>query len=396
MMVRMRRQLGAGHWDKKLVQRMTYLSEADNWEDAKHEWKATGEVWWSGNTDNMPDFVADSNQGYGKCLCGHKVVYHFEIINTENNTIECVGSDHIESFLIIRYLEEDMGIENATDEQIQEWIDNRMKTMKSEAWWHNNGEFFTTVLEQIREADLYYNYNRKWEWDIELEANELKPTKPIKRGKGELTDVDYQMASITWRWDDSRNPRNQKATRGYPNERLMQDLALFHGKFMVTLQADMKAREQRHQERKEELARLREQRAQEREAFMLRREERMARERRDRKLRLRATNANTCAYLSEEANPSFKKLAEFYDIPTFDSRYAKNQWELEFLRDMKVNLSSNKQLTDNQVSTLYRIVNNTEPATNKQLAYLMSLGYEGKEPTTKAEASRLITEYKEE
>lgn len=391
-----RREFGIGHWDKKLVERMTNLSQADNWEEAKHEWKATGRCWWLSQTHDIPSFVADSQQGYGKCLCGHKVVYHFEIVNTENDNIECVGSDHIESFLIIRYLEEDMNIENATDAQIQEWIDERMKTMKSEAWWAKNGEYFTGVLEDIREADMYYNYNLEDEYDPKIGGWTLVPKKPIKRSTGQIENPFYQMASITWRWDDSRNRRNQKSTRGYPNKKLMADLALFYSRFITTYQAEIQERKER---REEQIKAFEERKknadiamAEYREKHRLRAEE---------NARIRKANfANKMriivSELDTEPNSNMKQMMQFYDIKEFGSRFAKNDWELNFLHDMKVNLSAKKDLTDNQLATLNRIVNNNEPATNKQLAYLVSLGYEGKEPTTKAEASRLITEYKEE
>ena len=101
-------------------------------------------------------------------------------------------------------------------------------------------------------------------------------------------------------------------------------------------------------------------------------------------------------YIDSTPNGNMIQLMEFYDIREFSSRFAKNQWELSFLKDIKVRLESKRNLTDGQLRSLHRILNNKEPATDKQLAYLMSLGYEGKEPTTKAEASRLITEYKEE
>ena len=127
-----------------------------------------------------------------------------------------------------------------------------------------------------------------------------------------------------------------------------------------------------------------------------RRDARIAREKLERKQRLKAENEAICIYLKEEPNDNLIKQSQFYDLPTFDSRHAKNQWELTFLRDMKVRLSNRESLTNAQVNTLYRIVNNTEPVTDKQLAYLKTLGYEGNKPTTKAEASRLITEYKEE
>ena len=395
-MVRMRRNFGTGHWDKKLVQRMTELSVADNWDEAKHEWKATGECWWAGNSEYMPPFVRNSQQGYGKCLCGHKVVYHFEIVNTENDVVECVGSDHIESFLIIRYLEEDMNIKDATDEQIQEWIDERMKTMKSEAWWAKNGDYFTTVLEEVREADLYFNYKRQWTYDSNMGITWMAPTKPLKRSSGEPTSLHYKMASITWRWDDSRNSRNQKSTRGYPNERLMSDLAIFYGKYIASLRDELNELKEKNQERAEEVKRAKEAEAIRVAEYRERRDARMAREKIERKRRLKAENEAICIYLKEEPNDNLIKQSQFYDLPIFDSRHAKNQWELTFLRDMKVRLSNRESLTSAQVNTLYRIVNNTEPVTDKQLAYLKSLGYEGNEPTTKAEASRLITEYKEE
>ena len=392
----MRRNFGTGHWDKKLVQRMTELSVADNWDEAKHEWKATGECWWAGNSEYMPPFVRNSQQGYGKCLCGHKVVYHFEIVNTENGAVECVGSDHIESFLIIRYLEEDMNIKDATDEQIQEWIDERMKTMKSEAWWAKNGDYFTTVLEEVREADLYFNYKRQWTYDNDMGITWMAPIKPLKRSRGEPTSLHYQMASITWRWDDSRNSRNQKSTRGYPNKRLMADLALFYANFVTKYEDEMK---EMKETREEKIKAFKERQHQEsiRIAEYRQRQDEIAKEQRRRMSEQRKKNNQDMSnYIDSTPNGNMIQLMEFYDIREFSSRFAKNQWELSFLKDIKVRLESKRNLTDGQLRSLHRILNNKEPATDKQLAYLMSLGYEGKEPTTKAEASRLITEYKEE
>ena len=392
----MRRNFGTGHWDKKLVQRMTELSVADNWEDAKHEWKATGECWWAGNSQYMPPFVSNSQQGYGKCLCGHKVVYHFEIVNTENDVIECVGSDHIESFLIIRYLEEDMNIKDATDEQIQEWIDERMKTMKSEAWWAKNGEYFTGVLEDIREADLYYNYNKAWMHDVETGMYASMPTKPRKRSVGEVGDPFYQMASITWRWDDSRNSRNQKSTRGYPNKRLMADLALFYANFVTKYEDEMKEMKETREEKIKAFKERQHQESIRIAEYRQRADERMKEQRRRMSEQRKKNNQDMANYIDSTPNGNMTQLMEFYDIGEFSSRFAKNQWELSFLKDIKVRLETKRNLTDGQLRSLHRILNNKEPATDKQLAYLMSLGYEGKEPTTKAEASRLITEYKEE
>ena len=42
-----KRGLGEGRWDRKLKQEMVRLSVADNYEEAKYEWTATGEIWWN-------------------------------------------------------------------------------------------------------------------------------------------------------------------------------------------------------------------------------------------------------------------------------------------------------------------------------------------------------------
>jgi hypothetical protein len=46
--VKYKRELGNGRWDRKLKENMVALSKADNYDDAKREWIATGEVWWRG------------------------------------------------------------------------------------------------------------------------------------------------------------------------------------------------------------------------------------------------------------------------------------------------------------------------------------------------------------
>ena len=102
-----RRALGEGHWDKRLKQRMTELSVADNYDDCKHEWVVTGETWYIPFGEDarivLPDYHHDHPH---ECLCGHPIVWHFEIHNTENDNYEIVGSDHIESYLIIREISE--------------------------------------------------------------------------------------------------------------------------------------------------------------------------------------------------------------------------------------------------------------------------------------------------
>ena len=96
-----KRNLGNGRWDKVLKRRLTELSVADNYEEAKDEWIATGQVWW-GNADAAPNWVTNSQMGRGKCLCGHVVVYqplnNYAVVMTdiceyEMMTVECFLSD---------------------------------------------------------------------------------------------------------------------------------------------------------------------------------------------------------------------------------------------------------------------------------------------------------------
>ena len=125
-----KRALGNGKWDRMLKKRMVELSVADNYEEAKHEWVATGRIWYIpflgdyAERDNnyLNEFNAESNCTHhtGKCLCGHRIVWHFEIHNTENDNYEIVGSDHIESYLIIREISERTGLseDEITDETV--------------------------------------------------------------------------------------------------------------------------------------------------------------------------------------------------------------------------------------------------------------------------------------
>ncbi len=52
-----KRELGNGRWDRKLRENMVNLSLADNYDDAKHEWIATGAVWWQGIGTHRPDWA---------------------------------------------------------------------------------------------------------------------------------------------------------------------------------------------------------------------------------------------------------------------------------------------------------------------------------------------------
>ena len=426
-----KRELGEGRWDRALKRNMTELSVADNYDDAKHEWIATGEVWWSGN-DEMPDWVSNSQMGHGKCLCGHIVVYHFQIENTENGVIECVGSDHINTYLIMRAIAEDKNtsIDNITDEQIQEWIDVRTKSMKAEAWWKSNGVGFEMMFDAVKEIDLYCNvrigeeyYNHELQW---YESKKLLR----KRGKGKYGSPDYEMASVVWRWNHPDNPKAQINTTGYPNDNLMKDLSLLYIKrqpLVESLQAQKEKKEKRIADIAEQ-RRLRlerdEQRRIQREAEeaerlriyhlpeyvekrrlkaieTARRQEeqrrineqlRLEREERQR-IKAIALATRQSETLSKN-NEDFVNLCGYYGIPVFDDSFAGNDWERTFLADIKSQLLKDKPMTDRQLNTLKRVLD-TDRATVKQLNYLRALGYDGSDTISKREASRLIGELKE-
>jgi hypothetical protein len=376
--LRAKRELGTGRWDKILKRKMTELSVSNNYNDAKHEWIATGEVWWSGN-DEIPDWVEHE----GSCLCGHKVVYHFQILNTENGVIECVGSDHINTYLIMRAIAEEtnINIDTITDEQIQDWINVRTKSMLAEAWWKSNGDSFEMMFDKVKEIDVHFNVHRKETfYNYEYQWNEAR-TILRKRAEGEYGANNYYMASVVWRWNHPDNPKAQINTTGYPNDNLMKDLALLFIKsdgFIQRLKDDKKRKEERLAEldRISEERRLRrlenqriaderrieqkriynlpenvEARRLEEERQRVYREEqrelaerqRLAREERRRLdlLEKAKENIKTLAASNEE----FANLCGYYGIPVFDESFAKNDWEREFLASIKAQLLGNKPIS---------------------------------------------------
>tara|TARA_R110000737_G_scaffold270353_1_gene277510 strand:- start:47 stop:1348 length:1302 start_codon:yes stop_codon:yes gene_type:complete len=421
-----KRELGSGRWDKILKRKMTELSVSNDYNEAKHEWIATGEVWWSGN-DEIPDWV----EHQGSCLCGHKVVYHFQILNTENNVIECVGSDHINTYLIMRAIaeEDNINIDTITDEQIQTWINVRTKSMLAEAWWKSNGDSFEMMFDKVKEIDVHFNVHRKETYyNQELQWNETKTTLR-KRSEGAYGADNYYMASVVWRWNHPDNPKAQINTTGYPNDNLMKDLALLFIKSAPLLQRLVDSKKIK-EERINELAVLEEERRQRIELRRIEREERRVEEIRiynlpenvesrrieeERQQVLResqrelaeqqrlARNERTRLAKIEAAitekeilssnNDEFANLCGYYGIPVFDESMAKNDWEREFLASIKQQLLNNKPISDRQLKALKPILT-FEFATDKQVKYLVNLGYTGTvEGLSKRQASAMIEEF---
>jgi len=416
--IKFKRSLGDGHWDKKLIANMVELSNADNYEEAKLEWIATGDVWWSGNSNERPSWV---NEHAGKCLCGHRVVYHFKILNTENGNEECVGSEHIGSYLILREIKERTGLKESeiTDEMIQQWINERTQSMIQTAWWHTNGEHFTEMFDTIKEADLRINVkykNQYWCWT----DNKYKiKSRMLKRGSGKLGEEGYQMSSIVWRWNHPENGKNQSTTRGYPNDKLWNDLVYFHAMYLVEHKARVEAEDARldkaTKEQHERMARQEQERLERQERTRLRqeqyqreraeREARYKQEEKERKENLLITNADKYAQERQQLNDlsmfnntevtEFKNMCDYYGLPVFDGNFPISIWESSFLLDIRRRMASGRELSTNQLTTLKNICSG-EPATSKQKQYLTNLGYEGEfDGITKRKASIMITNKKQ-
>lgn len=428
-----KRSLGEGHWDRKLMERMVELSVADNYEDAKEEWIATGSVWWGGN-DDAPEWVTNSQQGVGKCLCGHNVVYHFEIRNLENGTIECVGSDHINTYLIMKEISIRTGrdISDISDGEIDTWIQERTKSMIAEAWMHKNGKMFNDIYERIKEIDVLFNVKSPCFMYYDHTDKRYRYGSHLrKKSKYQPTDVYYQMASIVWRWEHPENSKAQSRTRGYPTDKLWQDMIIFDAKCLLEYKEKydrmmLKAREktveynermerqriareerlereriERERREAEEAERLRiynlpenvEKRriaAEEAERKRIERQEELRRQREIREARQFEIAKQNLA--NNNDSPEFRQMCLYYGIEPFGVEIANSRWEANFLNNIKNQMRTKKPLSDRQLETLREIVLKT--ATEAQMKYLADLGYEGPKISRK-KASEKIKELKE-
>jgi len=384
MDIKPRRSLKNGRWDRRLKERMVALSNADNYDDAKHEWIATGNVWWNeiGNYEQLPDYVAVHPD---KCLCGHDIVYHFEIHNTETDVRECVGSDHINSYLILRAIREETGLEDdyITDEMIEEWIQVRVTTLKKNAWWKMHGEQFTEMFDAVKDIDLRVNVRKsgKKYYDSTLRMYRDK-TLVRKRSEGTFGTPRYQMASIVWRWNHPDNKKAQINTKGWPNKKLYNDLMMFYftlekanaiikkeDDFVIARMAEIKKHDEIQENRLV-----------------------AAKERRER----------VVATVEDMAHqPKFLEMCEYYGLEPFVPEQGKDNWEERFLNDIKHRMIKGNPLTDKQLAKLWEILDSDTreavPATQKQKDYLIRLGFEGDiDDISKSDASEQINRIKQE
>lgn len=362
-----KRTLGEGRWDKILKREMVALSVADNYDDAKYEWKATGEVWWQGIGTPRPAWASEHPD---KCLCSHSIVYHFEIENTETGHRDCVGSDHINSYMVLRAIKDEMGIDESaiTEEMIEEWIKTKVSSMMRTAWWNENGDWFTAQFNDIKELDLRVNvhFTGKHIFDKKLGVA-VPETKIRKKGKGTFGMPDYKMSSIVWRWNHPDNPKAQINTKGYPNDKLLADMIMFNA--MIDVHRESVLAEDEEIEKRVQSA-----------------------------LRYKEQKKIRDAILQEQKLAELRDGCDYFDIPVFSSDMATNDWEKRFLFDMEIRVRSKNELTERQLESLMNIINryNDKP-TERQVNYLRALGYDGEtESLTRGEVSKLIDKLKEE
>ena len=373
-----KRELGDGRWDMKLKAEMVRLSKADTYNGAKQEWIATGNVWWR-TLGEQPDWV----QRVQYCMCGHHITYHFEIHNTETDVRRAVGSDHINSYLILRAISEATGLESnaITEEMIEEWITVRVEALKTTAWWNVNGEDFTEMFDDIKELDLRLNVREKkgkYRYDEQLRAS-VPITSIRKKGVGSFGDPDYEMASIVWRWNHPDNTRAQINGRGYPNDKLWSDLIMFWA-FIEEHKEKVAKDDEMVAKRIEELNDL------------------------DAKLQVKrqamiGKNALLRSARKEKDDTKFNTICDYFGFRVFSEDDGTNDWERNFLHDMRIRLTRGNEPSERQTQTLNKIVKrNDKPASEAQKSYVKALGWEGREtdiPDTNRAISILIDKLKE-
>ena len=363
-----KRDLGEGRWDRILKRKMVELSFADTYEEARDEWEATGRAYKHTHFGNAPEWT---NGHTGHCLCGHPVVYHFEIHNTVTNVRECVGSDHIGAYLIIQQLvNEGYSEEDITDKMIEDWLKDRVQTMKAEAWWIENGEHFKEMYNEIQELDKAVNIKDK---DLTMVNNEYKYRyQPKTRANGKFGNHGYKMASITWRWDNENNPKNQLSKYGYPNDRLWGDLNLFyHTRHLYQHQLDFdkktcKEYNDRYLERVRQNAiatkkRKEEQIRKQKEWEAGAEERRLAEIRMQRKRKILARKAKAEAIMKakkimEESNELFDNMCDYYGIKPFDAKGDYESHEIRSLAVIKQTIVEGNTLSASMLNTLRNIL----------------------------------------
>ena len=153
-----------GHWDRKLMVNIVELSESDNYDDARLEWRATGRVFKRSRNiamnERLERMAEEWGHPVGLCVCGHSVVYHYEIVNAENGNITVLGSDHITNYHIARYLIDscEWSIRQISTKDVQKWRKSTEHDMAFNEWKASDeGTKFYDRLNLVSEIDTRYN-----------------------------------------------------------------------------------------------------------------------------------------------------------------------------------------------------------------------------------------------
>ena len=340
----------------------------------------------------MPEWVVQHPR---KCLCSHNIVYHFEILNTENNVRECVGSDHINSYLILRAIAEETGtsIDLISEAMIEKWINVRVESMKQTAWWHTNGEQFKTMFDQVKDLDLRVNVRKVGTWYDHQYSQYVDKTQIRKASKGNYGSPSYKMASIVWRWNHPDNSRRQVDSRGYPTEKLMNDLTLFYAMYEMHKQLT-DAEDKKLAERLIEVEEARD-------ALSKKKQYIKERSVRLRRVEIEKNKVIASNIEDNQLESTFEDKCNYYGIRVFSENDGINDWERKFLSSIKDWIMSGKEPTPSQTQSLVKILKREkgeqEMASEKQCNYLKNLGYEGDFlGISKSDASAAISRLLEE
>ena len=311
----------------RLTSKLLALSTADDYEEAKLEWRITGNVWRK-SASHIPDHPSGHNNF---CLCGHPIVYHFEIENTKTSTLEIVGSSCISNWMVLRHMSEKLKIDKRTitEEMIEEWKQTTVQSLIKDSWWTEEGDQFTSDFNEIKDLDLRVNVNTtsKDYWDKTLKQYR-KVTHIRKSSSGLYGHPDYQMASIVWRWNHPNNKKNQiNSKRGIPNDRLLNDITYFR-MYMKSLLERVVAQDMIIETRLRQLIGL----------------------------DLIISDAIIMTNQNDLNQLAFLKGCKYFGIRPFTTGEATTSWERRFLRDMRRNVIQMKQPSVKQSDRLINIL----------------------------------------
>ena len=370
-----------------LSTRLLEMSESEDYEEAKHEWRVTGNVWYIPDAyyeATLPIEHIGRHNGY--CVCGHPIHWNFEIENTKTVVREIVGSECIENWMIIRHLKEIKGLldDEITEEKIKEWMKEAVRSMKCDWWWKENGDDFEEMFNAIKEIDARFSVrlNRRiWKSDTQRYENTYKIA---KTAAGSLSGF----ASVVWRWNNPVNPKRQIETRGYPNKKLWREIQLLFAR-LKRYENQLNDENVERIERINSVVNMRE-----RQNILAEKRQRERNKQRELAMKLREES------VTEKELTNFKDMCEYYDIPVFSLNDGNTRWEEDFLFSIKKRLCEDKDLSKKQIKRLLSILNSNEKwktaPTERQLKYITSLGGDADSVDNKTQASKYISKLKGE